>query len=348
MTTVAVLSFRLGVADGVSVAAAQWVEALRQMGCRVRTIAGVGTADRLVPGLALDSRYPAHSEDVTRALCGADLVVVENVCSLPMNPAVTEVVAGALRGRRAVLRHHDLPWEREQYAHLRGWPPDDPSWQHVAISRHSATQLARRGIAATTVYHGYARVPRHGDRSAGRAALGVAPRQRLLLQPTRAIPRKNIAVGLALAQALDAVYWLTGAAEDGYGPQLGELLNGARCPVRRGLPGGLRMADAYAAADAVVLPSTWEGFGMPLIESALASRPLAVSDYPVAQEVAALGFTWFPVDDPAPLAAWFADPDPALLARNRSLARHHFGPDALTKRLTETLARAGLSAPRPR
>jgi hypothetical protein len=37
-----------------------------------------------------------------------------------------------------------------------------------------------------------------------------------------------------------------------------------------------------------------------------------------------------------------------LLARNRSLARHHFGPDALTKRLTETLARAGLSAPRPR
>jgi glycosyltransferase involved in cell wall biosynthesis len=212
----------------------------------------------------------------------------------------------------------------------------------VAISRHSATQLAQRGIAATTVYHGYARVPDQGDRNAGRAALGVAPRQRLLLQPTRAIPRKNIAAGLALAQALDAVYWLTGAAEDGYGPQLDELLNRARCPVRRGLAGGLRMADAYAAADAVVLPSTWEGFGMPLIESALASRPLAVSDYPVAQEVATLGFTWFPVDDPAPLAAWFADPDPVLLARNRALAQRHFGPDALARRLTETLARAGL------
>ena len=108
------------------------------------------------------------------------------------------------------------------------------------------------------------------------------------------------------------------------------------------------MADAYAAADAVVLPSTWEGFGMPLIESALASRPLAVSDYPVAQEVATLGFTWFPVDDTAPLAAWFADPDQALLARNRSLARHHFGPDALAKRLTQTLARAGVSPPHPR
>ncbi|HEV7827891.1 MAG TPA: glycosyltransferase [Pseudonocardiaceae bacterium] len=348
MTTVAVLSFRLGVADGVSVAAAQWVDALQQMGYRVRTIAGAGTADRLVPGLALDSHYPAHPEEMTRALHGADLVVVENVCSLPMNPAVTEAVAQALRGRRAVLRHHDLPWEREQYAHLRGWPPDDPSWLHVAISRHSATQLARRGIAATTMYPGYARVPPHGDRSVSRAALRVAPRQRLLLQPTRAIPRKNIAAGLALAQALDAVYWLTGAAEDGYGPQLDELLNRARCPVRRGLPGGLRMADAYAAADAVVLPSTWEGFGMPLIESALAGRPLAVNGYPVAQEVATLGFTWFPTDDPAPLAAWFADPDPALLARNRALARHHFGPDALARRLTETLARAGLPLPHAR
>ncbi len=345
VTTVAVLSFRLGVADGVSVAAAQWIAALRQMGYRVCTIAGEGTADRLVPGLALDCHYPAHPAELATALRGVDLVVVENVCSLPMNPGVTEAVARALRGRRAVLRHHDLPWEREHYAHLRGWPPDDPSWLHVAISRHSAAQLAHRGIAATTVYHGYARIPRRGDRTAGRAALGVEPHQRLLLQPTRAIPRKNVAAGIALAQALDAVYWLTGAAEDGYGPQLSELLALARCAVRRGLPAGLRMADAYAAADAVVLPSTWEGFGMPLIESALAGRPLAVNDYPVAKEVAKLGFTWFPIDDPAPLAAWFADPDPALLAHNRALARRHFGPDALARRITETLARAGL--PRP-
>lgn len=340
--SVAVVSFRLGVADGVSVAAAQWVTALHQLGCRVRTVAGAGTADRLVPGLALDAPHPACADELTAALHSVDLVVVENVCSLPMNPPVTEAVVQALRGRRAVLRHHDLPWEREHYAHLRGWPPDDATWQHVAISQHSAAQLARRGIAATTVYHGYARIPPRGDRNAGRAALGITPRQRLLLQPTRAIPRKNVAAGIALAQSLDAVYWLTGAAEDGYGPQLAELLAQARCPVRRGLPAGLRMADAYAAADAVVLPSTWEGFGMPLIESALAGKPLAVSDYPVAREVAQLGFTWFPVDDPAPLAAFVAEPDLALLARNHALARRLFGPEALARRLAETLARTGL------
>jgi glycosyltransferase involved in cell wall biosynthesis len=347
VTTVAVLSFRLGMADGVSVAAAQWVLALRRLGCRVRTIAGAGTADHLVPGLALDSRRPG-SDELARALRGTDLVVVENVCSLPMNPPVTDVVTGVLRGRRAVLRHHDLPWERDHYAHLHGWPPDDPSWQHIAISRHSAAQLAIRGIAATTVYHGYARIPRRGDRAAGRAALGAGPKQRLLLQPTRAIPRKNVAAGITLAEALGAVYWLTGAAEDGYGPQLARLLSRARCPVLRGLPRGLRMADAYAAADAVVLPSTWEGFGLPLIESALAGRPLAVGDYPVAREVASLGFSWFPVDDPAPLAAWFADPDPALLARNRALARRHFGPEALIRRLSDTLTRAGLAPPHAR
>ena len=342
VTSVAVLSFRLGVADGVSVAAAQWVAALRQMGCRVRTVAGAGRADHLVPGLALDAHRPAYAVDLTPALRDADLVVVENVCSLPMNPPVTEAVAQALRGRPAVLRHHDLPWERERYAHLRGWPPEDPSWQHVAISQHSAAQLALRGIAATTVYHGYARIPGPGDRAAGRAALGVTPRQRLLLQPTRAIPRKNVGAGIALAQALDAVYWLTGAAEEGYGPQLAELRAQARCPVRRGLPDGLRMADAYASADAVVLPSTWEGFGMPLIESALAKRPLAVNNYPVAAEVARLGFTWFPLADPAPLAEFIAKPNPALLARNHALARRFFGPEALAGRLTETLARAGL------
>ncbi|MGH3429423.1 MAG: hypothetical protein ACRDQZ_17960, partial [Mycobacteriales bacterium] len=81
--TVAVLSFRLGAADGVSVAAAQWVGALRRLGCQVRTVAGAGTADRLVPGLAFDTRRPARRQDVEAALRGVDLVVVENVCSLP-------------------------------------------------------------------------------------------------------------------------------------------------------------------------------------------------------------------------------------------------------------------------
>jgi mannosylglucosylglycerate synthase len=339
---VALLSFRLGVADGVSVAAAQWEQALRRMGCHVFTVAGDGAVDRMVPWLAHDSTVRPRPGQLVEALRDADAVVVENLCSLPMNPPATAAVVGTLRSRPALLRHHDLPWERRRYAHVTGWPPDDPAWLQVAISEHSRHQLLRRGVAAVTLYHGYAALPTPGRGDLARRLIGTRPAERLLLQPTRAIQRKNVAEGVRLAGELSAAYWLTGPTEEGYDCELSGILGRARCRVLRGLPEGLTMADAYAAADAVVLPSTWEGFGMPLVESALFDRPLAVSDYPVAREVARFGFQWFPVDDPAPLRRFLAEPDPALLAANRGLAVRHFGPAALRGRLRRALGRLGL------
>ena len=112
----------------------------------------------------------------------------------------------------------------------------------------------------------------------------------LVLQPTRAIARKGIAVGLALTRAIGGTYWLTGPAEDGYQDELAAVLEAGQVPVRRRLPFEVRMAGAYAACDAVVLPSSWEGFGLPLIESALHRRPIAVGGFPVARELAAFGF----------------------------------------------------------
>jgi glycosyltransferase involved in cell wall biosynthesis len=341
--TVALLSFRLGVADGVSTAAGQWAAALRQLGCGIFTIAGAGDVDRRIPWLAHDSTAPPRPAQLADALGDADLVVVENLCSLPMNPTATAAVVQTLRSRPALLRHHDLPWERRRYADVTGWPPDDPAWLHVAISEHSRRQLLRRGLRAITLYHGYADLPRPGRRESARRLVGASTAERLLLQPTRAIQRKNIAAGVRLAGQLDATYWLTGPAEEGFGGELREILATSRSPVLRGLPEGLTMADAYAAADAVVLPSTWEGFGMPLIESALAERPLAVGSYPVAVEVARLGFQWFPIDDPQPLRRFLADPDDELLGANRRLAVRLFGPAALRARLQDALNRFGLS-----
>jgi mannosylglucosylglycerate synthase len=330
----AILSYRLGTADGVSVTAAQWATALRRLGMHVTTVAGAGRADLLVEGLAIDALRPPSQARLAAALGDVGLVVVDNVCSLPMNPAVGEAVAQYLAGRPAVLRHHDLPWEREQYAGFTSWPPDDPQWRHVTINEPARRALAeRRGIAATTVYHGFDERPVPWRRTQIRAALGVPDRRTLVLQPTRAIPRKNVDAGLALAGALDATFWLTGPAEDGYAAELDRLISAAGVPVLRGMPPGVSMAAAYAACDVVVLPSTWEGFGLPLIESAFHRRPIAVGEFPVARELAAFGFRWFSPADPEPLRHWSAAPDRALLDHNEATARRHFGLDALVRRL---------------
>jgi glycosyltransferase involved in cell wall biosynthesis len=335
------VSFRLGGPDGVSVVADHWGEAFRRLGLGVRTVAGEGRADRLVAGLGMDATPgPGLAGRLAEALAGVDLVVVENLCSLPRNPAATAALTGLLAGRPAILHHHDLPWQREEFAATSGWPPDDPAWLHVTINERSRAELADRGIAATTVYGGFP-APGPGRREPTRERLGVAPGRWLLLQPTRAIPRKNVPAGLAMAEALGADYWLTGPAEDGYGPELERLLAATTARAHRRLPDGLTMDDAYAACDAVVFPSTWEGFGAPLIEASLHRRPLAVGDYPVAAELAAFGFRWFPADDPTPLKAFLDVPDPALLAANHDLAIRHFSLGALAGQLAALLEGAG-------
>ena len=81
------LSFRLGGGDGVAIEAAKWAAALVQLGWDVRTVAGSGAVDTILPGLAIDAREPPARAEVERAVAGADLVIVENLCSLPLNPA---------------------------------------------------------------------------------------------------------------------------------------------------------------------------------------------------------------------------------------------------------------------
>ena len=344
MPTAASLSFRLGGGDGVSVEAAKWESALRVLGFAVRTVAGEGTADILLPGLAMDAARPPEPSDVAAAVAGCDLVVVENLCSLPLNPPAAAVVAGVLRGRRAVLRHHDLPWQRARTARHPP-PPTDPAWRHVTINELSRRQLADRGIDATTIPNGFDIDAPLGDRAATRAALDIGPDERLLLQPTRAIARKNVPAAVAVAEALGATYWLMGPAEDGYAGELARVLAGAACRVRHGgLPPRRTMADAYAAADAVVFPSTWEGFGNPVVESAVHRRPLAVARYPVAVELAGFGFRWFDPEDPAPLRAWLAEPDEALLEHNLAVARAHFSLARLPDRLNSLFVEAGWEA----
>ncbi|HEY6428874.1 MAG TPA: hypothetical protein VIX84_16750, partial [Acidimicrobiales bacterium] len=201
MPTACLISFRLGGDDGVSVEAAKWAGALRALGWRVYTVAGAGRVDSVLPGLAMDATDPPTAAEVRDALAPADLVVIENLCSLPLNPGAAAVVAAACAGRPALLHHHDLPWQRPRTAGFPP-PPHDPAWAHVTINARSERELASYGIRATTVYNTFDPNPPVGRRAETRVTLGAADGTRLLLQPTRALPRKNIEGGLALAAAV--------------------------------------------------------------------------------------------------------------------------------------------------
>jgi glycosyltransferase involved in cell wall biosynthesis len=339
----ALISFRLGGSDGVSIEAAKWGHSLDRLGFDVSTVAGSGPVDHLLPGLAIDAGEPPTDTEIDDALAGADLVVVENLCSLPLNVAAAEAVARVLAGRRAVLHHHDLPWQRERFLDHPP-PPDDPAWTHVTINELSRQELADRGIGATVVRNTFDVDPPAGRRTSTRLMLGVDPDERLLLQPTRAIARKNVAGGLALAAGIGATYWLLGPAEDGYGDELEKLLAKATGPVRHGAGDDgamLAVGDAYAASDAVALPSTWEGFGNPAIESAVYDRPLAIGPYRVGTELRAFGFRWFDHDDADALGAWLDHGDDGLLVHNHDIARRHFSLSELPGRLERLLVTSG-------
>jgi glycosyltransferase involved in cell wall biosynthesis len=364
MPTCAVLSFRLGGTDGVSVVAATWVDALAAMGFDVMTVAGDGVVvDRFVPELAI-GRWPDGIDSVTGPLAASpadidalvetleailvdvDLVIVENLGTIPMNLPAARAVARARSGLPTIWHHHDPAWQRDRYASIDELPIADPAggdnWRHVAINDLTRDQLIGRGFAAITIRNGFDVAVAPGDRTGERRRLGFADDELVMVHPVRAIERKNIPAALTLAAELGATYWLTGPAEEHYADTLDKLLTAARRD-------GLRIihaptsstADLYAAADLVVFPSTWEGFGNPPVEAAIHRKPAVVSHYPVAEELRALGFEWFDPDDVEALRRWFETPDETMLDRNRATAVRHLSLEAMQLALRSLLDEAG-------
>src|SRR5689334_394968 len=98
MPVCALVSFRLGMSDGVSVVAAGWQRALGELGFEVRTIAGEGPVDSLLPGLAIRAQCPPDDDELRAALRGAELVVVENLCTIPLNLPAARALGRVLTG----------------------------------------------------------------------------------------------------------------------------------------------------------------------------------------------------------------------------------------------------------
>ncbi len=343
MGVCAIVSFRLGLSDGVSIVAALWAQALSDLGWDTYTVAGDGPVDQRIAGLEIGATRSPDRGELEAALAPADVVVAENILSIPMNLAASRILAEILVGRPAVLHHHDPPWQRARFAHITELPPDDPQWRHVTINRLTERQFADRGLAATTIYNGFDPDPPPGDRRRLRAWLGIADLDLLVTHPVRAIARKNIPKAVEISERLGGHYWLPQPAEEGYHEELERILAAARCPViRRPITGTeFAMADLYAATDLVVFPSTWEGFGNPPVEAALHRRLAAVGRYPVANELRALGFRWFDPDDTDTIAAAVEDRPDDLLDRNRQIAREHLSVEHMTNEVARLFADAG-------
>ena len=87
----AFVSFRFGPTDGVSVVARTWMAAFEHFGFDVVTVTGDEGSDRTVPGLGIvdpgaeTESEPPDRAQLDKALSDADLVVVENLLTIPLN-----------------------------------------------------------------------------------------------------------------------------------------------------------------------------------------------------------------------------------------------------------------------
>ena len=349
------LSYRLGGADGVAVETRKWEWALHELGFSVRRVAGefddaTRADDVTLPFLAIeppDDTAPAPDQ-LAASLAGVDLVIVENLCSLPINPDAAALAASVLDAHdgRVVFHHHDLPWQRAGLPTPPNVPPHRPNSLHVTINDHSRAQLANRGFDAITLRNAFDLDPMRGDSDRTRVEFGFAPSDVVLLQPTRAIPRKNMPAAIEFAAELarreperNLRLWITGPAEDGYDDVFARLVAESEVPVTVGRAASA--PDAYAAADLILFPSTWEGFGNPVIESIAHRRPIAVGHYPVLDELRGFGVHLLSIDDVDGVQAWLRAPDPAVLEANVERVRPHCSLADLPRRIDDAFGGAG-------
>ncbi len=259
-------------------------------------------------------------------VAAADRVVVHNVLTMHKSLALTEAIGTLARRKRGrvVAWTHDIAWLDPRYAAERheGAPWDligrpIPGVRYVAVSDERARQLARlfrvprRGIGV--VPNGIDLPSRLGLSPAGarlEARLRLLGADPLLLLPARLTRRKRIEVAIDALAALrsthpSAALVVTGSpgphnvSNREYARELArraERTRGVHLLYDLGVRASDRvMADLYALADAVVLPSESEGFGIPMLEAGAHGVPVVCSDLPTLRAVAGASATYVEV-----------------------------------------------------
>jgi len=293
----------------------------------------------------------------------ADRVVVHNVFTLHLNAALTEALFALSAERPGVFIAwtHDLAWTDVQYKGQRheGRPwslfsTAAPGVRYVAISHKSANELsALTGLPVdqiTIVPNGVDRVAVLGMSATGKRLadrFGLFDADPLLLLPVRLTRRKRIELAIDALAELRATSYPNAMLVVTGGPGAHNPTNAAyeRDLAARAGPGvhllhaehvkiGVReLADLYGLADALVLPSENEGFGLPMLEAGLRRLPIVCTDIPALRENGGDEATYVPLK--ADGAAWARAIDTKLttlpIARQHRRARQNEWPRILAE-----------------
>lgn len=289
-----------------------------------RSLAAAGNADSAFERLQRRLR-----ERLDQLLEDRDLIIAHNVLTMPFN---LPLAAALLELRRPLLAWtHDLAWLDDQYAAYRRheWP-----FSLLAAPQHGVTYVAISRLRQLDVVRTFGLSPRQVpvvpngldplefaglgraamDLLSGAGALDAAP---LVLVPLRITPRKRLELALETAAALrPRLPHLRVLVTGPVGPhsfdnlryadrlldqraQLGltdvvhflfqQAPPGHEHPVR-----ARDVAELYRISDVVLIPSEAEGFGLPILEAALARVPVVCRDLPVLREVGGAGLHTFP------------------------------------------------------
>lgn len=360
---VCLVSHRLGGYDGVSIEAAKWDAGFRTLGWQVTRAAGFfadhRATDVVVQGLWADrpggDPPPVDHQTIQRLVDGHDLLVLDNAGSLWSAPEAS--VAWERHALAAniptIVRHHDPAFQGTPLRPVTDGsvPLRNTRHLHVLINRFTYDEFRNRWpelSAAGALRIAYNRIDidglADGDREQTRESLGVGRDDILLAHPARAVASKNIPGAVEFARALAGKisrpvrYWLTDGVTSP--PELARVaLDRAPGLILGHVP---RQADLYAACDLVLLPSTWEGWGLPVTEAAAAKKIVVAGPYPILDEIRGFGLTVYDPTEVDIVAALIEGRDPSidLFNKNRAVAREHFDLRFLPGVLADLMAAA--------
>ncbi len=326
---------------------------------------------------ALRDRLIAWWED---ALAPFDAAIVHNAFTLHFNLPLTaalHAVAGR-PGPRLVAWCHDLSWSNPLYRpRLRDAYPwallrtCHPAVRYVVVSEDRRRDLAAlAGVASerlTVIPGGVDPVRWLRPRAAARRLLGALrldPEEIVLLLPARITRRKNIEFAIRVVAALrdrGARPRLLVTGPPGphdaraAGTYLDELLAlraalKVEAQVELLYPHCLSdatVADLYQVADALLFPSSQEGFGIPLLEAGLSRLPVFCSELPPFHEIAGDRVRYFALDENPSVVAErlleFLATDPVVRLRRR--VRQEYTWDVLFPCLIEPLVKESYQPP---